>query len=297
MVHSFGGSGWTDDKLEVMRRYFAAYAQALKNRSFRRVYVDAFAGTGDRLDTRTADSDERKLFGDDESDVSLVKAGSARIALSIEPPFDKYVFVDQSKGHVQALHSLREEFPFRNINIFEKDANDALRELARQENWRSTRAAVFIDPYGLQVSWATLEALAATRSVDIALLFPTGPLTRMLIRDGKIPGEWENRIDDHLGRCDWRTAFYASSLSTDLFSNQHVGLKKSVDPQGLRRFVTNRLREIFPYVCEDQLELKNSKGAVLYHLFIICANPSPAAIQLAAKLAPAAMNVRPRRRR
>ena len=30
MAHTFGGD-WTDYKLEVVRRYFAAYAKALKN--------------------------------------------------------------------------------------------------------------------------------------------------------------------------------------------------------------------------------------------------------------------------
>jgi three-Cys-motif partner protein len=291
MVHTFGGKGWTDDKLEVMRRYFTAYAQALKNQSFRKLYIDAFAGTGERADTHTRRSVGRNLFGDDEVDIGAVKDGSARIALSIEPPFDQYIFVDQSREHVEALGLLRGEFPTRRIEICEEDANDALRRIAQQVNWRATRAAVFIDPYGLQVSWTTLEILAATKSVDVALLFPTGPLTRMLTRDGKIPAEWERRIDDHLGVCEWRTAFYASSKSVDLFSHQNTDLKKFVDPQGLREFAAKRLEEIFPYVCSTQLELKNSRGSILYHLFIICANPSSAATNLANRLASSAMSL------
>jgi len=122
MVHTFGGKGWTDDKLEVMRRYFTAYAQALKNQSFRKLYIDAFAGTGERADTHTRRSVGRNLFGDDEVDIGAVKDGSARIALSIEPPFDQYIFVDQSREHVEALGLLRGEFPTRRIEICEEDA-------------------------------------------------------------------------------------------------------------------------------------------------------------------------------
>jgi hypothetical protein len=35
-----------------VRRYLESYARALKNQPFQRVYIDAFAGTGDRTDKR-----------------------------------------------------------------------------------------------------------------------------------------------------------------------------------------------------------------------------------------------------
>jgi three-Cys-motif partner protein len=296
MIHTFG-SGWTDDKLEVMNRYFAAYAQALKNKPFARIYIDAFAGTGERADSRTPAYGQSGLFGDDTSDIGAIKDGSARIALAIDPPFGRYVFIDQSRRHADALRSLEREFPARHISVYEDDANNVLCKLARRIDWRATRAAVFIDPYGLQVNWRTLEALAKTEAVDIALLFPTGPLTRMLTRDGKIPPEWERRIDDHLGPCDWRRFFYTGSIAGNLFSDECLGIEKTIDSRGLRTFVAERLRTIFPYVCEDQLQLENSKGAILYHLFIICANPSEAAIRLSKRLAPSALNLRHRRKR
>lgn len=40
----FGGS-WTDEKLERVRKYLAAYVIALKHQSFELHYVDAFAGS------------------------------------------------------------------------------------------------------------------------------------------------------------------------------------------------------------------------------------------------------------
>src|SRR5215831_16586388 len=46
-THQFGGP-WTVEKLDALRAYLNAYAQALKNQPFRRYYIDAFAGTGDR---------------------------------------------------------------------------------------------------------------------------------------------------------------------------------------------------------------------------------------------------------
>ncbi len=51
--HVFGGA-WTERKLSVIKRYLEVYSQALKGQPFQRIYVDAFAGTGDRTDKRHA---------------------------------------------------------------------------------------------------------------------------------------------------------------------------------------------------------------------------------------------------
>ena len=45
--HQFGGP-WTVEKLDALRAYLNGYAQALKKQSFNRLYIDAFAGAGDR---------------------------------------------------------------------------------------------------------------------------------------------------------------------------------------------------------------------------------------------------------
>ncbi|MBI1867504.1 MAG: three-Cys-motif partner protein TcmP [Methylocystis sp.] len=290
MSHTFGGN-WTEEKLAVMQRYFTAYARALKNQHFNKWYVDAFAGTGERSESKQPLAIGSLLFGEDAGEVGEVKDGSARIALAIDPPFDRYVFVDLNEDHAAALKELQTKFPARNIDVLTGDANEVLTTLCQTTSWLSTRAAVFIDPYGMQVSWATLEALARTKAVDIALLFPTGPLNRMLAGHGNIPPEWAKRIDDHLGPCDWRGASYQKTLKADLFAPNVSTTKKTINVEGLRRFVLKRLKDIFPFVCETQLELKNSKGAVLYHLFIICANPSKAAGNLAMRLAQSAVKL------
>lgn len=43
----FGGD-WTERKLEALDKYLRAYARALSKTKFKRVYIDAFAGTGYR---------------------------------------------------------------------------------------------------------------------------------------------------------------------------------------------------------------------------------------------------------
>jgi three-Cys-motif partner protein len=203
MAHEFGGN-WTEEKLAVMRHYFTSYATALQNKPnpewpFTRLYVDAFAGTGQRNEASERPNGQDSLFGEDTADLETVKDGSVRLALKIEPPFAKYIFNDKSAVRVAELEKLKSDFPTRNIEIRQGDANQFLLDVANKTNWRNHRAAIFIDPYGMQVKWETLQALAKTEAVDLALLFPTGALTRMLTVDGVIPHDWTKSIDDHLG--------------------------------------------------------------------------------------------------
>ena len=296
MSHQFGGE-WTDLKLEVMSAYFGAYARALRNQTFVRWYVDAFAGTGERVSGRAMQGDTSEvLFGEFEESVTRAKQGSVRVALEIEPPFQRYLFIERSRDHVARLNSLRKEYKGRLIDVVTGDANSELSALCASTDWRRTRAAVFVDPYGMQVSWSTLSQLAQTEAVDIALLFPTGALNRLLIRDGSIPEAWMKRIDDHLGHCNWRSALYRSSERSDLF-DAAAPTEKKVDIAGLQSFVAGRLRALFPYVHEDAVSLMNSKGSVLYDLFIICANPSKRAIALSRKLATGAIRAAKRPKR
>ncbi|WOJ90203.1 three-Cys-motif partner protein TcmP [Methylocapsa polymorpha] len=276
-----------------MKRYFDGYATALKNQQFERLYIDAFAGSGERQDSRPA-GNSLPLFEEDAEEFSKSKEGSARIALRIEPPFHRYIFIERSSLHMAGLTALRSEFPYRNIELRQGDANNELLLICKSVNWRSTRAAVFLDPYGMELRWSTLNELAATEAVDIALLFPTGPLNRMLTKNGIIPEEWQSRIDDHLGPCGWRDACYAQQTSIDLFGYA-APASKLLNVQGLENFVQERLKGLFPHVCEQTLSLENSKGSVLYHLFIICANPSKKAGEIAMRIARSA--IRPRHKK
>lgn len=76
--HTFGGA-WTERKLSVVRRYLGRYTQALKNQVFKRIYIDAFAGTGDRSDKLRKSLPLLEL-----PEFNAVAKGSARIALEIE---------------------------------------------------------------------------------------------------------------------------------------------------------------------------------------------------------------------
>ncbi len=122
--HDFGGE-WTRVKLEALRKYLDFYTTALKNQPFQLMYVDAFAGTGN-VGEESTDDDGEQLFALPEREML---AGSARIALDIEPPFDRYVFFDTKHEHIASLRDLATEYDNYDIDIERDDANTALQRL------------------------------------------------------------------------------------------------------------------------------------------------------------------------
>jgi hypothetical protein len=55
----------------------------------------------------------------------------------------------------------------------EGDANRAIQSAIKQDGWKDTRAVLFLDPYGMEVEWKTLEAIAATGAIDPVFAFRT----------------------------------------------------------------------------------------------------------------------------
>ena len=106
ITHRFGGT-WTERKLHALHDYLVEYQRIFtKNPSARKlktIYVDAFAGTGER-DT-TEGTQQRSLFGYDD-DARSYQDGSVAIALSLESRFHEYVFIDNKTKHAGAIRQL-----------------------------------------------------------------------------------------------------------------------------------------------------------------------------------------------
>jgi three-Cys-motif partner protein len=174
--HEFGSQD-TDLKLSVIEEYLKTYTKALRGKWPALWYIDAFAGTGSRTQRVAARGGD--LF--DEAVPAQVeqRRGSARIALDVTPPFDRLVFMEQNPRHCRALRELKAQYPGRDIDIVEGDANELIREQISWDGWKRTRAVMFFDPYGMTVDWTTLEAIAHTRAIDVWYLFSLSGLYRL----------------------------------------------------------------------------------------------------------------------
>lgn len=289
--HDFGGT-WTERKLRALGEYLRAYNKALKNQPFHRIYIDAFAGTG----YRTSRAERLELL--DVPAVDELAAGSARVALEVDPPFHEYVFIENDPLRFGELRDgLTNGFRAKRsvMKFLQEDANLAIQQLCRGTDWRNTRAVAFLDPYGMQVDWATVEAIARTQAIDLWYLFPAGmAIHRSTPRDGKFPAGWRATLDRCLGQ-GWREAFYSQSVNKDLFGERTVTEKTVAIPE-IETFFLDRLRTIFAGVAPNGLHLENSQGYPMYLLCFACGNPSPGATDLALRLAKAVLEKEERSR-
>ncbi len=214
--------------------------------------------------------------------------GSALRAIAARPQFDRYIFIEK---HEPTLNNLRSAVESADRMIIPKcsfvhaDANEELRRLPDAFRLGGKRAVLFLDPFGAEVDWATLESLAQVPVFDVWYLFPTMFVQRAIRKDGCILETCESRLDRVLGDCDWRDWFVRPVPSNDLFE---VGerFESAANPEAIEQFVNERLNQIFPGGTGDNaVRLRNSKNSTMFSLFFSMSNPDPRARALAMKIA------------
>ncbi|MDQ8022203.1 MAG: three-Cys-motif partner protein TcmP [Moraxellaceae bacterium] len=273
--HLFGGI-WTCIKLEALEKYLVAFNTALSRQNFKRIYIDAFAGTG-RCEIKI-DGETRSIDG------------SARRALGIAPAFHEFCFIELRTRKLEALRALKDEHPGKTVELIQGDANAALRTLCGRYQWRNERAVLFLDPFGMHVEWTTLEAIAKTGAIDVWYLFPYAGLYRQAAKDaGALDADKEASLTRLLGTDEWREAFYDKKRQTDLFGGDS-GDERHVDHREMLDFVSERLKKLFPAVTSPKVlyqgrDAKSQGGAPLFALYFAASNPRPAAHGLATRIA------------
>lgn len=275
MIHQRFGGQWTDKKLECLRRYLMSYMRIMKGneraRFFTTNYVDAFAGSGYISNKNEESGEDIPLPGleEDQNGESL-KKGSPCIALEIDPPFDKYIFIEKNPKNIIELSSLKTQYPNRNIDIIQGDANKFLAQWCSDTDWVRNRAVVFLDPFGMQIDWPLLECIAKTKSIDLWLLVPLGVgLVRMLTKKDLPNSEWAEKITMFLGTDEWKKVLYETKNAPTLFGVEEC-ISRVEDFMKIGDYVIDRLKSIFFAVSSRPLVLLNSKNNPIY-LFVFAA--------------------------
>ncbi|RVC47449.1 MAG: three-Cys-motif partner protein TcmP [Mesorhizobium sp.] len=279
--HEFGGQH-TDIKLEIVEKYLQRYSAALHTWCDAVWYIDAFAGTGSR--TVRVKAKEGDLFEEPAPEYVEQRRGSAKIALDIDPPFDRLVFMDAKPKHIAALKALKASYPGRDIDVVRGDANDLIQKEIKWDGWKKTRAVMFLDPYGMEVEWDTLRLIADTKAIDVWYLFSLSGLYRQAARDmSKIDATKERALTRMLGTDAWKSELYSPiPPAIDLLGSleREDVRQRAADVAGLERYVRDRLAQIFPKVL-DPWPLPPKERPQRFSLFCAISNPSPKAIRLA----------------
>jgi len=286
--HFFGGNH-TEAKLQCLREYLEAFSVALKKQDFARLYIDAFAGTGSRSEVRAA----FPIMGEHDPEI-VTTQGSADIALRTQPPFHHITLIEHDQSKIAALMRTVENSGHSRAHIRQGDANTIVKNICAKTPWRGPRTVargirgvIFLDPYGMEVEWSTVEAIASTQALDCWYFFPLSGLYRNAPHDplkldpGKVVAL--NRV---LGTDDWRTAWYEKPPpETDMLGLFERNERRIADVDTIEMYVRDRLTRVFKGTVLKPMRIYNAAGAPLASLFFAVSNPSPPAVTLATSIA------------
>lgn len=263
------GSDWTKDKLEILGAYLDAYTTALKNQPFTLIYVDAFAGSG-AVEVRDDEEGRRLLDG------SPVVAANIR-----DKPFDRLVFIEKDRRKSDSLTvTLNALGAMGRSTVAIEDANQYLPKFC-SDLGPYDRAVVFLDPFGTQVDWETVAAIAATEKCDVWILFPVGTIRRLLSRRGEPSPGRQDRLTRVFGSESWRELQHPP-LQPSMFDDPStVETDRGVD--GIIALYRRQLEGVFADVAPHSRPLLNSRNTRLYEFMFAAANSTgaPIAIKIA----------------
>jgi len=170
------------------------------------------------------------------------------------------------------------------VEVVCDDANRALGDYIDSADWRSTRALVFLDPFGLDVGWGLISRLASTKACDVWYLFSLSGVVRMMAKSGDIPQAWESRLDRAFGTHGWRREFYRPSLQQPLLEQENETWLRDASTEHVVDYLRARLETVFAAVSKAAV-LRNGKSSPLFALVLGVSNPSDRAQKAALSIA------------
>lgn len=197
---------------------------------------------------------------------------------TFQHPFHSYTFIEKTPWRIQRLRELEDEFPDRDIRICEGDCNRIITtEITPRIRYkRFNRGLIFLDPFGMNTEWSTIEQIAETRALEIFMNFPVMALNRTVLpNDPNALTEAQiERMNRFWGSTAWRDDIYEEVQT--LFGPVEMKIRRTTG-QWLGRLFKKRLEEVFPHVI-DPLVMTNSRNVPLYCLIFAGHKPTGAKI-------------------
>ena len=286
---SWGGK-WTEEKLDAFEKYVKAYLTIMNSYrdvyGWKLLYFDGFAGSGSR--TQEEDNEEAKeaqdLFGEEVTVEDIkVYQGAAERVVKIESDkmrsFDYYYFVDKNEENCKLLDEKLSQYEITGRrHHLNSDANDAVKRLANTlRNNSNCKALAFLDPFGMQINWESIESLKDL-SVDLWILVPTGVIINRLL-ERKV--DWEKglahaeKLKSFFGMSEEeiKSFFYTEKREQTLFGNDEMVITKAENSiRKIAQLYVKRLQDVLPYVTEEPLVLYNTHNVPIYHLVFAAKN-------------------------
>lgn len=278
MMNKFGGT-WTEQKIQLIEGYAKAYLTIMnKYPKFKLMYFDGFAGSGEIKISKKEDKNSSLGLEFETPDIDCIQ-GAANRVISINKPksFDMYYFVELDNKKAVALKKALENKTKAEVYVVTEDCNVKLKDLAnflKSKDGKSYKVLAFIDPFGMNLEWSSLEQLKGL-SVDMWILVPTGlGANRLLKKDKNIPKEWIKRLESFFGMTSLELlpTFYSEIQTQDLFGEEVITTTKKTKPvQKINSIYVQKLKTVFENISNAYV-IKNSSNSIMFHFFLASNN-------------------------
>lgn len=249
---------WTEVKLDILREYAAPYSKILAGNGFYHLYIDAYAEGGSHISRTTGG----------------IVPGSPLVALSTEPPFREYHFIDADSARVEQLRMYSAKRT--DVHVHTGDCNTVLiRDVFPLIQYADRRRALcLLDPYNIDLSWDVIAAAGQMKSVEVFVNFMVMDMNmNVLLRDpAKADAVQIARMDRFWGDRSWREVAYEVSRQQGLFSEPEQ-VKVEDANEKISEAYRKRLIDVagFSYAPRP-LRFINGLGATIYYLFFASPN-------------------------
>jgi three-Cys-motif partner protein len=259
LVGTFDEIGpWSEVKLDILRDYASPYSRIVGANGFYHLYIDAYAAGGEHISRTTNE----------------IVPGSPLIALSTEPPFREYHFIDADPTRVEQL---RQKTAGRSdVHVHPGDCNDILlRDAFPRARYESRRRALcLLDPYNIDLKWEVIATAGRMRSIEVFVNFMVMDMNmNVLLRNpAKADPVQVARMDRFWGDRSWQQTAYETSPQGSLFGDPEQ-VKVDDANEKISEAYRRRLIEVagFTYA-PNPLRLVNSLGFTIYYLFFASPN-------------------------
>lgn len=252
---------WSEVKLEILREYAKPYSRIMKSQGLHHLYIDGFAGHGFHVSQTTGE---------------IIK-GSPLNALSTEPPFEEYHFIDLDPARTQQIRDhARSLVSEAKVWVYPGDCNEVLmRDVFPRAIYADyKRALCVLDPYNIDLSWDVVYRAGQMKSVEIFLNFMVMDMNmNVLLNDrAKADPRQVARMDRFWGDRSWDKVTYEESPQASLFGDREV-VKVENSNDRIAEAYRQRLLEVagFRYV-RLPLKFPNRLGRTVYYLFFASPN-------------------------
>ncbi len=241
---------WADEKHDRVSYYAKLFSTGMKAKWDERIYIELYAGAG-----------YSKI-----RDTARIIAGSPIRALSLEHPFDKYIFCEKGAEELEALRArVNRTAPSARVAFIHGDCNervdDILAEIPAHGPSHRVLSLCFVDPYDIGIKFETLRRLSAKFMDFLVLLALYMDANRNYER---YVSEDALKVDEFVGSATWRERWRVAQQNAMTFP-------KFLAEEYARSMAT--LRYIPPASYEMLMVRSDEKNLPLYRLALFSRNP------------------------